>query len=89
MVPPVGDKFFDRGERCSPASCLPNLRYPPYLASSSTAAKSLRSVLASKLGAAMSFLIPHSAPLGAAMSFLTPHSSLKPLLTPHLTSFLT
>lgn len=63
------------GDRWSPVSCLPNLRYPPYLASSSTAAKSLRSVLASKLG--------------AAMSFLTPHSSLKPLLTPHLTSFLT
>ncbi len=60
MVSPVGDKFFDRGERCSPASCLPNLRYPPYLASSSTAAKSLRSVLASELGAAMSFLTPHS-----------------------------
>jgi hypothetical protein len=44
MVSPVGDKFFDRGERCSPASCLQNLRYPPYLASSSTAAKSLRSL---------------------------------------------
>jgi len=23
MVSPVGDKFFDRDERCSPASCLP------------------------------------------------------------------
>ena len=48
----------------------------PVGASSSTAAKSLRSVLASKLGAAMSFLTPHSS-LKQPLTFSTNYAKIK------------
>lgn len=95
MVSPVGDKFFDRGERCSPVSYLQSLRYPPYyflhfsnhVGDATLPCRKIASLgvgYPTLFGAVIphsSFPIPHSAPLGAAMSLLTPHSSLKPLLT--------
>ena len=44
MVSPVGDKFFVEATAGRLFLVCKTLRYPPYLASSSTAAKSLRSL---------------------------------------------